>query len=378
MNGLPRRVVLVAVQVDRHAGVVVQRSEQVRIVAPVFEMRQAPRRIRAAGNRVDPAHALDAGDQVHEQVAAHALPVIGKAAPAEEAHRVERPIRRIANPGLPIDGFGAGIGSDRIHPRARRRVAVRVPFNVSHLAQPARLVDLRSLLVHDVAHALAARLEDALALLHRCNHGHPISHVVRHRLLAIDVLARSEAIQNHMLVLKIGNRHDHGVHIFAVEQGTVIPRGGHVCSVGFDSCLLVHVIQVGNRDQLSRGQIARRSQQIAAANPGADRDEADLAVGRAGRRRLRHQGGRLQQRGVHRGSSYGRTCTKAHKIPARNRSVHLRLPACSAILALDTAGCKETLSTNPLQHRSEVRAGLLHFTPDATIPIDSQVTKPRP
>ena len=58
----------------------------------------------------------------------------------------------------------------------------------------------------------------------RVDHRQPVGDVVRHRLLAVDVLARLEAIEHHAAVLKIGNGHDHGIDVLAIQQRTIIAR----------------------------------------------------------------------------------------------------------------------------------------------------------
>ncbi len=46
----------------------------------------------------------------------------------------------------------------------------------------------------------------------------PSRHVVRHRLFAVDIFARGDAIEHHAPVLKIGDGDDHRIHILAIEQ----------------------------------------------------------------------------------------------------------------------------------------------------------------
>ena len=97
-----------------------------------------------------------------------------------------------------------------------------------HLAQASRGVDLRGLFVDNVADALAAGLEDALAGLDCFHHGQPVGYVVRHGLLAVDILAGGNDIEHHAAVLEIGDGHDHGVHILAIQQRAVILGGGNL------------------------------------------------------------------------------------------------------------------------------------------------------
>src|SRR3954468_4623140 len=102
-GGLNVRVVLVTVQVHRGARIIVQCGQQVGKIAPVFEVRQAPRRVCAAWDGIDAGHALNPRNQVDEEIARDALSVIGKTPPAEESLWTERSLGRVAQPRLPVD-----------------------------------------------------------------------------------------------------------------------------------------------------------------------------------------------------------------------------------------------------------------------------------
>src|SRR5665213_619556 len=72
---IARRVVLIAVQAQRCTRIIVERRQQVWIISPVFEMGEAADGTGAAGSGVDAADALNAREQVDEQVASHALSI---------------------------------------------------------------------------------------------------------------------------------------------------------------------------------------------------------------------------------------------------------------------------------------------------------------
>ena len=90
-------------------------------------------------------------------------------------------------------------------------------LDVVHLAQPPRSVNLCGLLVHNVADPLAAGLKNALVCLDRLHHGQPVGRVMRHRLLAVHILARGKGVQYHAAMLMVGHGHNHRVHILAIQ-----------------------------------------------------------------------------------------------------------------------------------------------------------------
>ena len=132
-DGLAGGIVLVTVHVDRDAGIVVEGGEQVGVIAPIVEVREAAGGVGARRNRIDAADTLIPGEEMDKQVARNALAVVLKAAPAEEARRIEGNGRRIAQPGIPVDGGRAGVGCDGVDPCTGRRVAVGVALDVVDL-----------------------------------------------------------------------------------------------------------------------------------------------------------------------------------------------------------------------------------------------------
>src|ERR1700685_1877614 len=63
-----------------------------------------------AGDEVNP------GNQMDEEITAQALAIVGKAAPAEEADGIEGTLGRIAEEGIPVDGFFAGVRRNGVCP----------------------------------------------------------------------------------------------------------------------------------------------------------------------------------------------------------------------------------------------------------------------
>ena len=141
-------------------------------------MGKASGRVGAVRNGVDPGDGLHAREQVDEKIARQTLAIIGKTAPAEEALGLKRPLRRVLQERIPIDGLGAGVMRDRVNPGAGGRVAVRISLNVMHFTETSRLINLRGLGVQNRAHTLAAALENALTGAYSLHHGQPVSHVV--------------------------------------------------------------------------------------------------------------------------------------------------------------------------------------------------------
>ena len=79
-------------------------------------------------------------------------------------------------------------------------------------------------------------------------------------------------------MLEVGNGHDDGIDIFAIEEFSVIARCWNFGAVGLYAGFAMHVVEIGGADKLRVGQFARRAEEITAANAGADRDEADFSV----------------------------------------------------------------------------------------------------
>src|SRR5438045_2473718 len=107
---------------------------------------------------------MDPGEQVDEEIAGNARPVLAIVAPPEETHRLERPLRRAPEESIPIDGLGRGVGRNRVLPRADCRVAVDPGFDEIQLADRTGAKQLARLCVDDRADALTADLEDSARL----------------------------------------------------------------------------------------------------------------------------------------------------------------------------------------------------------------------
>ena len=83
----------------------------------------------------------------------------------------------------------------------------------------------------------------------------PCARGVRHRLLAIDVLARVAGIHHHPLVPVIGHRRHDAVDVLAVEQFLVAARSGQArIARDLSGQRVTAVVQVGGGDALDAGK----------------------------------------------------------------------------------------------------------------------------
>ena len=206
------------------------------------------------------------------------------------------------------------------------------------LAEPAGGIDIPRLGVKDGAYTLASGLEDALAGLDRLHHGQAVGHLMGHRLLAVDVLARRDGVQRDAAVQVVGCGHKHCVHILAVEEDTVVAGGGDIAAPRFFGGLVARFVEVGGADADPGGHLARGPEQVAAANAGTDNGKANPATrgGLGGQRR------RLEHCGFHDRARRNSARAQTHKIPpAHRKSIHRRLSFTTAILALGAASCPE-------------------------------------
>ena len=74
---------------------------------------------------------------MHEQIAGETFAIIGEAAPAEEADRVEGSLRSIPEESVPIDGLRAGVGRDGIDPGAAGGVAIGRSLDEEYISERA-------------------------------------------------------------------------------------------------------------------------------------------------------------------------------------------------------------------------------------------------
>ena len=246
-----------------------------------MKWKRPPLRLGALRGSVDAGDELDAGEQVHEQISAESLAVVGEAAPAEEADGIEGELGRVAEEGIPVDGLFTGVGRNGIDPGAAGRVAIPVSVDGEDFAQFAGIVNLFRFRVEHGTHALAADSDHAFMFLRGFDHGESVFDEMRHRLLAVDVFAGSAGVFEDVAVLVIHSGDEDGVDVFAVENGAVV-AGSRDAGI-FHRFLrggVTAVVEVADGDALYAGNVKRGLEMFASANAGADGGEANGVAGR--------------------------------------------------------------------------------------------------
>src|SRR5262249_15638623 len=185
-----------------------------------------PHRLSSLCDGVCACDELNPRDQVNEQISCKALAIVGEAAPAKEPRRIKRPLRRVAEESVPVDGLLAGVGRNWINPRAARGITIPVGIDVENVAQFSGVVDFLCFRVEDGADALAADLRDAVSFARRFHHGETVFDGMRHRLLTVDVLASCTSIFEYFAMLMIRDCDDECVDIFSIQNLFVVARGG--------------------------------------------------------------------------------------------------------------------------------------------------------
>ncbi len=120
--------------INRNAVIVEQYSVEVRHVAAIFQAEDAAHRRRRPRNLVPAQRHQHAADQVHHQISGHARAISLPAAPAREVKGIERNLRRIVEPGIPIQRLRRKIRRRRIFPCPGGIVASQREFHHLHVA----------------------------------------------------------------------------------------------------------------------------------------------------------------------------------------------------------------------------------------------------
>src|SRR5258708_38142416 len=163
---------------------------------------------------------------MNHQIARYSRAVVPPAAPACEAILVKRNFRGVVEPGITVQRLRRKIRRRRIHPGSCRIVAAQGKLHHLDLANGAVVIEIARLGAEGRTYALRTNLHNALVLLGRFDHGESVSHGVRHRLLAINVLARVTGIDYDPLVPVVGHRSDNAVDVLTVEQFLIVARRG--------------------------------------------------------------------------------------------------------------------------------------------------------
>src|SRR5579863_4513232 len=111
-------VVQIAAQHHAEFREVIKGLDHIREVASIFPAKQSAARLCPLRGLIRARDKENSREQVNEQVAGQTFAVVGVAAPAEKACRVERPFGRAYQECIPVDGLLARIGRNSIHPCA--------------------------------------------------------------------------------------------------------------------------------------------------------------------------------------------------------------------------------------------------------------------
>src|SRR3989475_320468 len=210
--------------------------------------------------------------------------VLLPATPAREEVRIERAFGHRALPGIPVQSPRREIGRRRILPRAGGVVASEPSFDEHQVTQHPLGDQLLGLGADLGAHALRADLHDASGLLRRVHHGHAVGRGVRHRLLAVDVLAGADRGHHHLLVPVIGNRRDDAVDVLVLEERLIAARDGQVRPDDLAGQRVPTVVEVSGRRTFDARQLYGLRERPVPLHAVSDHSEADPVTGRHGGR----------------------------------------------------------------------------------------------
>src|ERR1035438_7696233 len=165
---------------------------------------------------------MDDVDPVHHQIGEYAAAEVPEPAPLTKLVVVKRLRRSAAEPRLPVDRPGRNVVVD-----TPRTGLIPVPgeMRLVDLADLAGLDDLVALL--DVRHAplLHPHLHDSAGEPLRLQDPRALRYLVRQWLLDIHILAGFERGDGQRDVLMIRRADQHGIDVFAVEDGAVVFAG---------------------------------------------------------------------------------------------------------------------------------------------------------
>ena len=239
-------------------------------------------------------HRVQAGQHVDKQVRRDATRILPPAAPAEEHLRVIRALLcGWTLEARPVDGLLGGVRRNRVHPGPLGGVPMIRQANHVHLADRAGLHQFPDLEGEPPVTLCAAALKNLAALLDRVDHLAALFDGPRHRLLAVDVLARRECVQHHLPVPVVRRRNRDGVHVLASEHRVVILRSLDRTRRYFLRMRQVPVVQISRDHGPNTRNALEAPQQEIAADTYAYKSHPDLVVRTRGlyqpRRRARHR-----------------------------------------------------------------------------------------
>src|SRR5260370_13028081 len=212
-------------EIDGRAAIVEERGVNVGHVATVREAEDGTERHSALGRRIPAEDEIHAAEGMDEEIASKGGAIFLPAAPTREDVGIERNFGDIALPGVPIEVFGREIGRRRIFPGAGGIVAAKGAFDESERADDAVGEELFGFGADDGAVALRTGLNDPAGFLLGCDHGDAVGGGMGHGLLAINVFAGTDGVDDYLFVPMIGNGGDEAVGFLCVE-GIFLAAGG--------------------------------------------------------------------------------------------------------------------------------------------------------
>src|ERR1035437_7852906 len=230
--------------------------------------------------KMPPIAVADLGTSFHPSVTSMPLIRCTIRSPARKMQLVERNLGSIIEPRVPVQRFRRKIERRWILPRARRIVSSQRKFHHFDVADCSARVKFSRLRAKHGTNALRANLHDAIIFLRSLDHGQSVGYVMRHRLLAIDILSPVAPVDHTPRVPINRTRRYDAVDILAIEQLPIMTRsrkarvGGDLFGQGVAS-----VIQVGGADALHARNRNRPTQQAGTLHPDSDHAKANPITG---------------------------------------------------------------------------------------------------
>jgi hypothetical protein len=128
-------------------------------------------------------------------------------------------------------------------------------------------------------------------LVRSFDHGESVFDVVRHGFFAVDIFTGGAGVDKDSAMLVVGDRNDHGVDIFAVEDFFVIARDWNLFLDGLLRGFVPAVVKIADGNAFNAGNVERGGEQFAASGSRSDRGEAHAITGRDGAARAPESGG---------------------------------------------------------------------------------------
>src|SRR5687767_4956295 len=212
---------------------------------------------------------------MHQEIASDAGAVLLPAAPPRECDRIEGPLGRRPQPGVPVEILRREIGRRRILPRPGWLIATERPLDEHQIAEHPLRDHLLRLGENLGAHALRPDLHDATALLRRVRHFHSLRRRVRHRLLAVHVLAGAHRVDQDLPVPVVGHRDDHAIDVPVLEKRLIPARDGEIGPDDLPRQGMPTIVEVTGRDTLDSVEGYRVREQSLPLHPDTDDPEPD-------------------------------------------------------------------------------------------------------